>query len=91
MKSFVEYNVLKADQAYKIVSVVGAADTIKSEALDPLMNVLTDTTNHIHYFIRKITLEEDIVLGYKKRQEFYSPNRINLNSTKIWFDRKRIE
>ena len=91
LKSFIEQNILKAEQAYKDVRVVGVTDTIKSKSLDPLMKVLTDATNHINYTIRKITHEENVVLDYKKRQEYYYPERVNWDSTKVLFNRKRME
>lgn len=89
-KGFVEQNVLKADNAFKSVRVIGATDTIKSKSLAPLMNILADTANHILYSIRKTTLEENVVLGYKKRQAFYYPDKVNWDTSKIWFDRKRM-
>jgi hypothetical protein len=89
VKSFVEQNVLKADAAYRSVRVIGVTDTIKSKSLLPLMNILTDTLNDIAYLVRKATFEENVVLNYKRRQQFYYPDKVNWDSTKVWFDRKR--
>ena len=91
LKAFVEQNVLNAEQADKDVRVVGATDTIKSKILDPLLKVLTDTSNHVNFSIRKMTYEEGVVLQYKKSQEFYYPEKVNWDSTKVLFDRKRME
>lgn len=89
--AFFESNISPADPVYKSVRVVGMADTIKSESLPSLMNKLTDTANHIYHSVRRATLEERTVLDYKKRQKFYTPDKISWDSTKIWFDRRRRE
>jgi hypothetical protein len=82
---------LKVDNAFKSVRVVGVTDTITSKSLTQLMSILKDTTNNIYYSLRKTTLEEDIVLDYKKKQAFYYPNKINWDSSKVWFDRKSLQ
>ncbi|ULQ57133.1 hypothetical protein KJS94_02840 [Flavihumibacter rivuli] len=89
VKSFVEQNVLKADAAFRSVTVIGLTDTIKSKSLIPLMNILTDTLNDIAYLVRKTTFEENVVLDYKRKQKFYYPDKVNWDSTKVLFDRKR--
>ena len=89
IKSFFESNILHVDRAYKSVRVIGMTDTIKSTALTSLMNELTDTANHIYYSIRPATLEEKTVLNYKKTQKFYNPDKINWDSSNIWFNQKQ--
>ena len=91
VNDFVEQNILTVEEVLKDVRVVGVTDTIKSKSLDPLLKVLTDTSNHISFTIRKITYEENVVLDYKKRHDFYNSEKVDWDSTKILFDRKRME
>jgi hypothetical protein len=91
VKDFVEQNILNVEEVLKDVRVVGVTDTIKSKSLDPLLKLLNDASHHIRFSVRRITYEESVVLDYKKRQEFYSLERVKWDSTKVLFDRKRME
>lgn len=89
IKNFIDENVLKVDKAYRSVRVTGMTNPIKSKSLLPLLNILNDKTNDINYLVRKITFEENVVLDYKKKQQFYYPDKVSWDSTKVWFQRKR--
>ena len=89
IRSFFESNIVPVDPAYKSVSIIGTTDTIKCKELTSLMKEVTDTVNHISYFVRPVTLEEATVLEYKKMQKFYNPDKINWDSAKVWFDQKQ--
>ncbi len=91
VKSFIARNILKSGKTCRSVRVIGVTDTIKSRSIDALMNIFADTANHIFYSVRKTTVEESVVLDYKRREKFYYSDKVNWDSSKIWFDRKRME
>lgn len=86
IKNLIISNILSFNQFCRIVRVISAKDSIKSKCLAPLMDILNDRVNHIFYSIRKTTLEETVVLDFKKRQEFFYAGKLIWDSTKIWFD-----
>ncbi len=89
IESFVESNIVHVDSAYKSVSIIGTTDTIKSKALTTLLRELTAYTIKIPYYIRSTTLEERVVLNYKRKQEFYYPDKVNWDSLQLENNRKK--
>jgi hypothetical protein len=90
LKSFVQLNIFNHDKDERIVAISLLKDTIHSEELNNLMQLLKDTSNKTRWFLRKATQEETIVLEYKRRQARFFPEDIHWDSTKTRFP-PRIE
>ncbi|HWJ29047.1 MAG TPA: hypothetical protein VNS32_21060 [Flavisolibacter sp.] len=85
LQEFIKSNILSLDKDYRFVSVASPVDTVTTPSFESLMDILSDTTSHVKYSIRKITQEEEVVLDHKKRQIYYDPSSIKWDSTRIWF------
>lgn len=85
LEDFVKLNVLNYEPADRIVSIALMKDSIQSEGLFRLTNILKDSTNRAMWFIRESTQEESIVMAYKKRLARFYPDDIKWDSTKTRF------
>jgi len=88
LKRFIDLNILNHDPDYRVVAIGLLKDTVKSEALYNLTQLLNDTTIKTRWFLRKATQEETVVLDYKKRQARFIPEDIHWDSTKTRFPPK---
>lgn len=80
---FIRLNVLDNDTLKRYVAIISERDTVQSEGLEKIIGLCRNPENHIRWLFRLPTLEETIVLGYKKRQQHYSSDAIKWDSTKI--------
>ncbi len=83
IEEFIKLNVLDKDTLKRYVAIISEKDTIQSEGLSRIMALCKNQSNHIRWIFRLPTLEEAIVLGYRKRWQYYSPGAIKWDSTKI--------
>ncbi len=88
LKRFIDWNILNYDPDYRVVAIGLLQDTVKSEALYNLTQLLNDKTIKTRWFLRKATQEETVVLDYKKRQARFYPEDIHWDSTKTRFPPK---
>lgn len=88
LKSFIDSNIFNHDPDARIVAIGFLKDTIKSEGLYNLTQLLKDTSNKTRWFIRHSTQEEAIVLNFKKRQARFYPDDIHWDSSKTRFPPK---
>ena len=88
VKRFVELNIFNHDQDDRVVAIGLLKDTIVSEGLYNLTQLLKDTTNKTRWFLRPATQEERIVLDYKQRQSMFYPEDIHWDSSKTRFPPK---
>ncbi|MBK9487024.1 MAG: hypothetical protein IPO01_18135 [Chitinophagaceae bacterium] len=75
----------------KYITIASTVDTVKSLSFKSLIDILSDTTLHVHYSIRMTTQEENIVLDHKKKHKDYSSSSIKWDSTRIRFPYYRID
>lgn len=80
---FIRLNVLVKDTLKRYVAIISEKDTVRSEGLAKIIGLCKDPENHVRWLFRLPTLEETIVLGYKKRQQYYTPDAVKWDSTKI--------
>jgi hypothetical protein len=85
---FIRSNILALDKDYKYVSIATFDDTVKAISFKTLIDIFSDTASKTTYSVRKITQEENVVLGYKKRLSYYDPNSVIWDSSRIRFPPK---
>lgn len=83
VKEFLKINILNQDSSYRIVTVGLLKDTIISDALADLRDVIQAESNKAKWYLREATLEERVVLAYKMQQKDYNPENVKWDSTKI--------
>lgn len=84
LSEFVKMNINKKDET-NIVVIATARDTFKSKELCILFESLYHNNSRNFHMIRRITEEEKMVLKFKLNDEYYSPNNIEWDFTKIVF------
>lgn len=67
----------------KLFAVASVMDTITSAGLSKIFIEFKDTANHISWIFRRTTMEESVVLDYKKKNKRYNFKEIKWGSTKI--------
>lgn len=80
---FIRLNVLDKDTTKRYVAIISEKDTVQSKGLTKIIELCKNPANHVRWLFRLPTIEESIVLGYKKRQQYYFPDAIKWDSTKI--------
>jgi hypothetical protein len=88
LRRFVELNILNYDADYRVVAIGLLKDTVTSEGLYTLTQLLRDTANKTRWFLRPATQEETIALNYKKKQARFYPEDIHWDSSKTRFPPK---
>ena len=83
IEDFFKLNILKEDTLKRYVAIASLKDTITSLGLSKIIALCNEKSNHIRWKFRMATLEELVVLNYKKRQDEYYPDKIKWDSTKI--------
>ena len=84
IEQFLKLNMLNSEYQ-RWASIASTVDTIKSSGLFKIMSLFNDTLNNVKWIFRKTTIEENIVLQYKKSGNTYSPDEIKWDSTKTLF------
>lgn len=84
---FVHFNFGGESRRKSIISIASFTDTIKSDSFKHLLTSFT-TEKIAKYFIRRATLEEEIVLNHKIKDHFYSPEEVDWDTTRINFSLK---
>jgi hypothetical protein len=89
-------NFLKCNLRYLIknekgICIASQKDTINSKSFTTLFEYLSDSTKELHYWIRKTTIEENMVIYYKKSNRHYNPDCINWDSTKTYFPPRLVD
>jgi hypothetical protein len=87
---FLKCNVL-GESKYIKISIASQRDTIKSAEFIKLYNYLSDSTKVLNFNVRQTTIEENIVMNFKKRHFTYYPSFIKWDSTKTIFIKPTIE
>lgn len=85
VENFITSNVINKYGNRKFISISSMTDTIRSIGFDNIFRMVSDTSNHICFNIRLTTAEENTVLRFKKRDEFYDPKEIIWDTTQIFF------
>jgi hypothetical protein len=83
IQEFIKLNILNQDSTIRRVSIASERDTIHSPALSKIMAVLQDSASQAKWLLRKTTLEEVVVLDYKKKQKTYQADEIKWDSSKV--------
>ncbi|WP_296143596.1 hypothetical protein [uncultured Flavobacterium sp.] len=84
---FVHLNFGGESRRKSIISIASFTDTIKSDSFKHLLSSFA-TEKIAKYFIRRTTLEEEIVLIHKTKDLFYFPEEVNWDTTRINFSLK---
>lgn len=71
----------------KSISIASFTDVIKSDSFNHLLTSFT-TEKIAKYFIRRTTLEEEIVLTHKRKDLYYFPEEVDWDTTRINFSFK---
>ncbi len=82
---FLKCNILNDNKDAITISLSSQKDSIKSMVFDNLIKFLYDSVKNVDFQIRPTTIEENIVMNFKKRNTFYDPKTITWDSTKIAF------
>jgi hypothetical protein len=88
LRRFLELNIFNHDAVNRFISIGLLKDTIISEGLYKLTQLLHDKSIKTQWFLRLATQEEYIALDYKKRQERFYPEDIHWDSSKTRFPPK---
>lgn len=83
---FIEENIMKKEKKRQILIIASQKDTIKDEIILNFLHHFKVPT----YIIRTTTLEEDIVLHYKKTNQYYYSKEINWDTTKIKLNKAKF-
>jgi hypothetical protein len=73
------------------ISISSQKDTINSKSFTTLFEYLSDSTKDLYYWIRRTTIEENLVLYYKIRLLRYERDCIDWDSTKTYFNKWKIK
>lgn len=84
IEQFLKLNMLNSEYL-KSASLASPVDTIKSQGFLKIISLFKDPSYKVEWVFRKTTIEENIVLDYKKKREEYSPDEIKWDSTKTLF------
>lgn len=85
---FLKENTISNIKEKRYLTIASQLDTLKSEGFFNIMDFLTDNKVPI-YLIRRTTQEEDVVLKFKESDEFYNPDSIEWDKSRIrFFDSK---
>jgi hypothetical protein len=85
VQDFIKSNILNQDPAYQVICVGLLKDTVSSNGLAKLRDLVQTDTSTARWFIRQATMEESVVLDFKKKQKRYYPEDIEWDSTRIRF------
>lgn len=88
---FIKQNVTNTKQNNIVISIASQKDTINSYCFSEMNRFLCDSTEGVKYYVRRTTIEENIVLSYKKKCKFYDPTCIKWDSTKTIFIKPPLE
>ncbi|MFT4023321.1 MAG: hypothetical protein QM664_06010 [Flavihumibacter sp.] len=83
--------ILTLGEQKRYVAIGCETDTVVSKGLYNLLQAMKNEGNHIKWKFRKVTQEERIVLGFKKRQQPYNPQEIQWDSSQIRFSTSNDE
>ncbi|MEI6123613.1 MAG: hypothetical protein WCQ95_08295 [Bacteroidota bacterium] len=80
---FLKNNILNDKKENITISIASQKDTIMSEGFSTMIKYLYDSTKNLDFQVRTTTLEENTVVNFKKKHEFYDPKLIKWDSSKM--------
>ena len=81
----VKKNILSQEPSFRWVIIGLKKDTIESNGLAKLMDMLKSDSNKVKWNLRKATLEESVIVDYKRKKLNYNSDSILWDTTKIKF------